>query len=125
MTEAMESLVFNQMLTSIIGFVVTTVGGLAVGYFVGRFKKHRQMSEEEQAKRDEIENARIVIEKATARRLIFEAYDDYVIQRKHLTIDRAEEITETYTAYRLLGGNGTAKKYYECIMDINPYLVTD
>lgn len=121
MGEAMQELIVNQLIVAIITLIVGTGGGAIAGYFVGRFKEHKKLKNETK----EIEKARITIEKATARRLIFEAYDDYVIQRKHLTVDRFREISETYEAYILLKGNGTAKKYFNEISKINPYLVTD
>lgn len=121
MDAVINDLMFNQLIVSVISFVVTTLGGAVAGYCIGRIKEHRKQRD----KNKEIEKARITIEKATAREMIFEAYDKYVIQKKHLTVDRFREIKETFEAYTLLGGNGTAKKFYAEIEKINPYLVTD
>lgn len=112
--EALDEILFTAFLNSIVAYVATTLLGAAIGFIISRAKSLNKR-----------ERARITIEKATARRLLFEAYDDYVIQKKHLTVDRFREITETYDAYVVLKGNGTAKKYYQEIEKINPYLVTD
>ena len=121
MIEAMDDLIFNQLVISVIGLVVTTIGGAIGGYFAGKLRKHKEAEE----KREQRNKAWTAILKATARRLIFDAYEDYVINKKHLTVDRFREIAETYEAYTVCGGNGTAKKYYEEISKINPYLVID
>lgn len=121
MTEAINELIITQLIVSVVGFVIATVGGVVAGFFAGKYKERKQAKKE----RDEIDEARIKIEKATARRLIFEAYEDHFIQQKHLTVDRKREITETFEAYSLLGGNGTAKEYYTTLMEIPTYLVTD
>lgn len=121
MLETIDDLIFNQLIISIIGVFVGAIGGAIGGYFTAQIRKHKK-AEDDKEKRNQ---AWTIILKATARRLIFDAYDDYVIQKKHLTVDRFREISETYEAYVTCGGNGTAKKYYEEISKINPYLVTD
>lgn len=132
MDTAINDLITNQLIISLVGFLVTTIGGLVSGFLIGRFKKHKKevlKKQEEELKRlkerEEIERACVTILKASARRLIFNAYEDYIIEKKHLTIDRFREITETFEAYTVCGGNGTAKKYYQEISKLNPYLVTD
>lgn len=119
--QAINELIITQLIISVVGFIIATIGGVLAGFFAGKYKEHKQHKKE----RDEIDEARIMIEKATARRLIFEAYDDHYIQNKHITVDRKREIKETFEAYRLLGGNGTAKEYYEKLMSIPTHLVTD
>ena len=113
----------NGLVTSIISLIIVSGGTALVGYFIG---KKRQKALEKQKKAEEqqsIEEARIYIEKATARRLIFEAHTQYCINKDPMTIDRFREITETFDAYTRLGGNGTAKKYYDELSQIVPVLV--
>lgn len=107
--QALTDLIFVNMVIALTGFIVTSAATAAVGYFVGKMRNHKEDKEQQ----EKIDKARITIEKATARRLIFEAHKDYVEDSKPLTIDRFREITETFDAYSVLGGNGTAKKFYE------------
>lgn len=130
--EEVQELISNQIVISVVGMIVTMFGSLISGFFIGRYKKHkkeveekRQQEEEKAKEREKMEAAGVVILKSMARRLIFDAYKDYVIRGEHLTIDRKREITETFEAYTVYKGNGTAKEYYEKIMEIPAYLVTD
>ena len=86
----------------------------AVGFLVANAKRVSRF-----------DKARIEIEKSLARQMIFEAYEDYVINGKKLTIARYEELLRIFDAYTALGGNGTAKKYMEEIKALKPYLVID
>lgn len=117
------SQVVNSLVTATISLIVVSGGTALAGYFIG---KKRQKAIEKKKKEEEqqsIEEARIYIEKATARRLIFEAHTQYCINKDPMTIDRFREITETFDAYTRLGGNGTAKKYYDDLSQIVPVLV--
>ena len=88
-------------------------------------KKRREDQERTAAKDSKVEQARIIIEKASARAHILSAYEKCIINGEHLTIARYEELLEEYEAYTLLGGNGTAKRYMEEIKALKPYLVID
>lgn len=106
----MIEIALNQMVVSIAGMVATGV----IGFLVGMLKKHNKY-----------EKARIIIEKASARAHIKEAYQKYIIEGQHMTIAAYEEILEEYEAYRIMGGNGTAKAYMNEIMKLKPYLVLE
>lgn len=130
--EEVQELVSNQVVISVVGMLVTMVGSLISGFFIGRYRKHKKEIEEKKQReaekaeqRERMEAAGVVILKSMARRLIFDAYKDYVIRGEHLTIDRKREITETFDAYTVYNGNGTAKEYYEKIMEKPAYMVTD
>lgn len=105
------------MIDVAINQVVLTIAGMvssgAVGYLVGVLKAHSKR-----------EKARIIIEKASAREHVKTAYRLYIIEGKHMTIAAYEELLEEYEAYKILGGNGTAKAYMQEIMELRPYLVT-
>ncbi|PWL79031.1 MAG: hypothetical protein DBY20_03905 [Coriobacteriia bacterium] len=100
----------TQILTTLSISALTALAGFLAGLLT-KFTKR--------------EKARIIIEKASARAHVKAAYQKYVVEKHKLTIAAYDELLEEYEAYRLLGGNGTAKAYMEEIMELRPYLVTD
>lgn len=106
----MIEIALNQAVIAVVGMVTTGV----IGFLAGVLKQHTKR-----------EKARIKIEKAMARQMIFDAYEKYIIRGEHMTIARYEELLEVYEAYIVLGGNGTAKRYMQEIMAKKPYLVTE
>lgn len=106
----MVDIALNQAVVAVVGMVATGV----IGYLAGLLKRLTKR-----------EKARIIIDKASARAHVKEAYQRYVIEGHKMTIAAYEELTEEYEAYRILGGNGTAKAYMEEITAKVPYLVTD
>lgn len=84
----------------------------------------RKRIKEAEKHNSEIEKARLTLEKASARAHVKSAYRRYVVNGETMTISSYEEILEEYEAYRILGGNGTAKSYMEEITKLKPYLVT-
>lgn len=106
----MVDIALNQAVIAVVGMVATGV----IGYLAGLLKRLTKR-----------EKARIIIDKASARAHVKEAYQRYVIDGHKMTIAAYEELTEEYEAYRILGGNGTAKAYMEEITAKVPYLVTD
>ena len=106
----MIEIALNQAVIAVVGMAATGV----MGFLIGLLKQHSKK-----------EKARIEIEKATARKDIFDAYEKYVLRGEHMTIARYDEITREYKAYTILGGNGTAKAYMEEIMALKPYLVIE
>ncbi len=106
----MEEIAISQSVATVVGMAVTG----ALGFFAARIKQHGK-----------VERARIEIEKATAREMIFDAYERYIVRGERMTIARYEELLRVYEAYRALGGNGTAKAYMEEIIAKRPYLVIE
>lgn len=106
----MIDIAFNQAVVDVVGFAVSGV----LGFMVGKMKALSKF-----------ERARIIIEKASARAHIKEAYQKYIIEGQHMTIAAYEELLEEYEAYRIMGGNGTAKAYMDEIMKLKPYLVIE
>lgn len=106
----MVEIAVNQVVLTIVGMAVTSV----IGFLVGLLTKHSKR-----------EKARIIIDKASARAHIKTAYRRYILEDEHMTIAAYEELLEEYEAYRILGGNGTAKSYMQEIEAKKPYLVTD
>lgn len=106
----MVAAALEQDITTLVAMAVTGV----LGFLIARVKHLSKF-----------EQARIEIEKAMARQMIFDAYEDYVVLGKKLTIARYDELLRIFDAYTALGGNGTAKKYMEEIKALHPYLVID
>lgn len=106
----MAAIAIEQVITTIVAMAVTGV----MGFLIARVKHLSKF-----------EKARVEIEKAMARQMIFDAYEDYVVKGKKLTIARYDELLRIFDAYTALGGNGTAKKYMEEIKALKPYLVID
>lgn len=106
----MFAMAIEEFVTTIIGMIATFL----LGFLASQLKKHSKT-----------EKARIEIERALARQMIFQAYEDYIINGEHLTIARYDEIMEVGEAYRTLKGNGTAKAYLEALEHQKPYMVTD
>lgn len=100
----------EQGVTTLVAMAVTGV----LGFLIARVKHLSKF-----------EKARVEIEKAMARQMIFDAYEEYVVKGKKLTIARYDELLRIFDAYIALGGNGTAKKYIEEIKALRPYLVID
>ena len=101
----------EELITTIVGMAVTGV----LGYLLARIKNFSKF-----------EKARIEIDKCTARRDIFDAYEDYIVHGKTMTVARYDELEREFDAYTVLGGNGTAKKYMEEIRrKKQPFLVVE
>lgn len=100
----------NQIISTVIGIAV----GGAIGFVVGMFKKSRAS-----------EKAMATIMKALARDYVKDAYQKYIVEEHTMTIAAYDELGEVYEAYRILGGNGTAKKYMEKLKSREPFLVTE
>ena len=100
----------NQIVLTAIGIAV----GGAIGYVTGVFKKSRAS-----------EKAMATIMKALARDYVKDAYQKYIVEEHTMTIAAYDELGEVYEAYRILGGNGTAKKYMEKLRAREPFLVTE
>lgn len=116
----------------VLGWVMPPVCTALVAAMIGLRRNYKaekaradKAEAEAAAKEADIEHARVILAKASARKNIFDAYEKYVINGVHLTIARYEELLEEYEAYTLLGGNGTAKRYMDEIIEIKPYLVTE
>lgn len=106
----MIEIALNQAVVAIVGFAIAGV----LGYLVGKMKSLSKF-----------EKARIIIEKASARAHIKEAYQRYVIEKQRMTIAAYDELLEEYEAYQIMGGNGTAKAYMGEIVKLKPYLVLE
>lgn len=104
------------MTQAVIQHIVLTLAAMlatgAAGFAVGKVRRHSK-----------IDQARIEIEKATARKDIFDYYERHVVRGEHLTIAKYDEIVREYEAYKVLGGNGTAEAYMAAIREIKPYMV--
>lgn len=76
-------------------------------------------------RRTKEERATAKVIKALARKEIMDAYELYVAQGRHMTVERLDQLTEVFEAYTALGGNGSAKRMYEQTRATAPWVVTD
>ncbi len=92
---------------------VATVAGAVVGLMLSQAKAltRRQKAQDE-------------ILKALARKSIVDAHADYVVGGEPMTIERYDEVSRLYGAYRAMGGNGTGERLYKEIQQVCPYVVT-
>lgn len=96
---------------------LTLLPSIATGAFGYLVAMRRKRSKEQQAM------AKVI--KAMARKEIMDAYQLYIVEGHHMTVERFDQLTEIYEAYVDLGGNGTAKRMYEEIKAKRPWIVTD
>lgn len=104
----------NTVITSLIVFVCTAaLGGLGgfVAATYSRFSKQLR--------------ALFKLTKAQGRKEIVDAYQAYVVEGRHMTVERHRELAETFEAYTELGGNGTTKRLWDEIEDLRPWIVID
>ena len=102
--------VFTQLVLPLVTSLVTGIAG----YLVAMLKK-----------RTKAEQATAKVIKAMARKEIMDAYQLYIVEGHHMTVERFDQLTEIFEAYVDLGGNGTAKRMYEEIKAKRPWIVTD
>lgn len=76
-------------------------------------------------RRTKQEKATAQIIKALGRKEIMDAYQTYVVEEHHMTVERFGQLSEIFGAYTDLGGNGTAKRMFEEIKAKRPWIVTD
>ena len=63
--------------------------------------------------------------KAMLRKEIVDAYQYYIVEGHKMTLERYEELKESYEAYIALGGNGIAKRLFKEIEEKKPWIVMD
>lgn len=100
----------NQAVVTIVAAIASAAFGAAMATLRKRTAQDRAMGQ---------------IMKAIGRKEIMDAYQAYVAEGRKMTVERYEQLTEIYQAYAALGGNGTAKRMYEEITDMKPWVVTD
>ena len=98
----MDSAVFQYISSEILPWIITTAASAIAGYFLAALKSMK-------AKDEAISQGLRVLLSSK----IVDAYDSYVNQEKHLTVERKREIDSAYAAYHALGGNGTITALYE------------
>lgn len=100
----------EQLIASVVGMSATGV----IGFLAAQVKHLTKY-----------QRARLIIDKASAREHIKNAYEKYVIDGKHMSISAYDDLLEEYEAYKLLGGNGTGERYMKEIKALKPYLITE
>lgn len=108
--EVIATTALNQAILTLVAAIASAAFGAALATLKKRTAQDRAMSQ---------------IMKAIGRKEIMDDYQSYIVDGKHLTVERYEQLTEIYEAYAALGGNGTAKRMYEEITAKRPWVVTD
>lgn len=99
---------------SILIFVITGALGALGGFVMATYTKFAKQV-----------RAAFKLAKAQGRKEIVDAYQAFVVEGRHMTVERHRELAETYEAYTALGGNGTARRLWEELEEIDPWIVTD
>lgn len=109
MEELIAGFIFNDVFNQIITVSAAGIAGFFIAKVTHLTKKER---------------ARMVVDKCTSRKYIFDAYERYIVRAEHMSTARYDELLDLYDAYKTLGGNGTAERYMDEIRQKNPYLIT-
>ena len=99
---------------SILIFIATGALGALGGFVMATYTKFSKQV-----------RAAFKLTKAQGRKEIVDAYQAFVVEGRHMTVERHRELAETYEAYTALGGNGTAKRLWAELQQIDPWIVTD
>ena len=102
------------MVSAILNAALPCLCSVALGYLIALLKN-----------KTKLEKAMLKIAKASARKEIVDAYEEYVVRKKKLTVERYDELVETFDAYIELSGNGTTKRLWEEIQKVRPWIVMD
>lgn len=105
-------------ITTVIGWLFAPAFAAVLGMYVESKKqavKHRDEEAERQRRHDEAVDRAL---KATLRKDLVDAMEKYVTNGKPLTVERKHEITESFLAYKELGGNGTGQAMYDAICEV-------
>lgn len=108
----------GSMIITMIGWLFAPAFTAVLGMYIERKKhdiKNRDDEIERQRKHDEAVDRAL---KATLRKDLVDAMEKYVTDGKPLTVERKHEITESFLAYKELGGNGTGEAMYEAICKV-------
>jgi len=99
---------------SVLVFIITGALGALGGFVVATYTKFSKQV-----------RAAFKLAKAQGRKEIVDAYQAFVVEGHKMTVERHRELAETYEAYTALGGNGTAKRLWAELGEIDPWIVTD
>lgn len=109
----MEEFIFGFVFNDVFNSIITAASAGIAGFFIAKVTHLTKK-----------ERARMVVDKCTSRKYIFDAYERYIVKAEHMSTARYDELLDLYDAYKTLGGNGTAERYMDEIRQKNPYLIT-
>lgn len=112
-----------QQAVTIIGWVLAPICSALVVALAGSRRRIKEIKEKERSQHDEERRMMSKTFKAILRAQLVDAYREYVIEKKPLTVERKHEITEAYEAYAYWGGNGTGRHMYEAICEITVVVI--
>lgn len=116
----------ETVLTAIIAAAAT----IAVAIIEAKASRRRKQEDERHAELVKLDHERTVRDeammlgmKALLRGQIVNFYDAHHNQSKPLSVERKRELDEMYSAYHLLGGNGTITQMYDELKNSDIWIV--
>lgn len=103
---------------TIAGWLFAPAFAAVLGMYVERKRRDNERKSEEAEKQRRHDEAVDRALKATLRKDLVDSFEKYVTDGKPLTVERKHEITESFLAYRELGGNGTGAAMYEAVNEV-------
>lgn len=97
--------------------IAALIGALVAGVIVSAKTNAKRASEEMRSIKRGL--------RAILRKEIVDAYTCYVVEGQKMSVERFEELDESFEAYKGLGGNGTAKRLFEEIRAKRPWIVRE
>lgn len=110
----------NTTAITILGWVLVPVCSALIATLVDRNKAIRRERAENARLKDERRDTLEKAIKALMRKELMNDYENYVVKKKPLDVERKREVEEIFHVYSALGGNGTGKWMYQAIAKIPP-----
>ena len=103
--------------------ILPTVLALVLGWVGGALSKHRQKRTEAIKRLEDKQDANNRGTCCLIRKAIIDGYDQFVKHNAPMSVERREEYTELYNAYKALGGNGVIEHLYEQLHSLPTHIV--
>lgn len=110
----------TELFMAIFGVILSFISGLALE----ECKKLGKKLDQQKSDLQRFSEANDKGTMALMRMRLVDAYDDYVIGHKKMSLERKQEIENLWEAYHDgMNGNGTATPLYEALHELKPYVV--
>lgn len=114
---------------SVLTALIAAAAAITVAVIEAKASRRRKQEDERHAELVKLDEERTARDEAIAlgvkailRSRIVDYYDRYHNEKRPLTVERKREIDEMYTAYHMLGGNGTITALYEELRDSDVWI---
>ena len=96
----------------------------ALGWIVSARKSRLKQTEELKKEIESLSRANDMGTMALMRMRLVDAFEEYVIRKRPMSIERKQEIENLWEAYHDgMGGDGTAEPLYEALHEVKPHIV--